>query len=162
MYSVGNEDLRSVLIFANDSGRRLESGKGERVVSDFGRLQWMRTLDFDGIDCRDNMFPKGIDKLVYLRYLGFRDCYVEELPSACCNFPFLETLDLQVTSSCKMIIPHAICKLYKLRHLYFPVAYQSDHTQNKLHLDGMVWLETLENFHPGVCEVDCIRHLEKL
>ncbi|KAK4479411.1 hypothetical protein RD792_014924 [Penstemon davidsonii] len=49
----------------------------------------------------------------------------------------------------------------RLRHLYFPLAYQSA-TDDKLKLDGLKKLQVLVNFHAGICDADDLPMLRNL
>ncbi|KAL0379869.1 UNVERIFIED_CONTAM: hypothetical protein Sangu_0051200 [Sesamum angustifolium] len=60
-----------------------------------------------------------------------------------------------------MTIPNVLRKLSRLRHLYFPLAFQSD-TKDKLKLDSLKKLEILENFNASICDADDLLHLENL
>ncbi|KAI3469850.1 hypothetical protein Pfo_026513 [Paulownia fortunei] len=151
--------IRSILFF--DTDESLPKPIWPRQVSDLKEFQGTRVLDFDGVDFRVKKLPRGIEKLIYLRHLSFRACYLQEFPSSFSNFPFLETLDLRARVSCVMTIPNVLRKLSSLRHLYFPLAYRSG-TKDKLKLDSLKRLEILENFHAGVCDVDDLLQLENL
>ncbi|KAL3824749.1 hypothetical protein ACJIZ3_020778 [Penstemon smallii] len=134
----------------------------KELAVDLKKFRWTRVLDFNQVDFRVEKLPKGIEKLHYLRYLSFRGCYVEELPSSLSKFPFLETLDLSVKTSCKMTIhANVLRNMSRLRHLYFPLAYQSA-TDDKLKLDGLKKLEVLVNFHAGICDADHLPMLRNL
>ncbi|KAL2230126.1 UNVERIFIED_CONTAM: putative disease resistance protein [Sesamum indicum] len=151
--------IRAILFF--DTEKSLPRSTWPREFSDLKGFQWTRVLNFDGVDFRVRKLPRGIEKLVYLRYLGFQGCYLLEFPSALSNFPFLETLDLRVRVSCVMTIPNVLRKLSRLRHLYFPSAFQSD-TKDKLKLDCLKKLEILENFNASICDADDLLQLENL
>ncbi|KAL0368312.1 UNVERIFIED_CONTAM: putative disease resistance protein [Sesamum calycinum] len=151
--------IRAILFF--DTDKSLPRSTWPREFSDLKGFQWTRVLNFDGVDFRVRKLPRGIEKLVYLRYLSFRGCYLLEFPYALSNFPFLETLDLRVRVSCVMTIPNVLRKLSRLRHLYFPLAFQSD-TKDKLKLDSLKKLEILENFNASICDADDLLHLENL
>ncbi|KAL3812427.1 hypothetical protein ACJIZ3_013695 [Penstemon smallii] len=155
--------IRSLLFFGNKN--KFESAHWPlELAHDLKDFEWTRVLDFDGVDFRVNkLILKSIDKLIYLRYLGFRGCYLEELMLSCSNFLYLETLDLRVNTYCKMTIPNVLWKLSNLLHLYFPTEFRSgDPQNNKLRLAGLTRLETLENFHAGICETDGLEQLEHL
>ncbi|KAL0388352.1 UNVERIFIED_CONTAM: putative disease resistance protein [Sesamum radiatum] len=151
--------IRAILFF--DTDKSLPRSTWPREFSDLKGFQWTRVLNFDGVDFRVRKLPRCIEKLVYLRYLSFRGCYLLEFPYALSNFPFLETLDLRVRVSCVMTIPNVLRKLSRLRHLYFPLAFQSD-TKDKLKLDSLKKLEILENFNASICDAHDLLHLENL
>lgn len=149
--------IRSILFF--DTVQSLPNPTWPREVSDLTEFQRTRVLDFDGVDFQVKKLPRGIEKLIYLRHLSFRGCYLQEFPSSFSKFPFLETLDLRV--SCLMIIPNVLRKLSSLRNLYFPLAFQSD-GKDKLKLDSLKKLEVLENFHADICDAEDLLLLENL
>ncbi|KAK4425435.1 putative disease resistance protein [Sesamum alatum] len=151
--------IRTILFFDNDNSRPKQKWPAE--FSQVKSFQRTRVLDFQGVDFRGRKLPTGIDKLVYLRYLSFRGCYLLDLPSTLSNLRFLETLDLCVRVSCVITIPNVLRKLSRLRHLYFPLAYRSD-TGDKLKVAGLEKLETLENFNPSICDPNDLLQLPKL
>ncbi|KAG8369815.1 hypothetical protein BUALT_Bualt14G0053000 [Buddleja alternifolia] len=150
--------IRSFLFFDTNDRRNTT---WPREFSDLKEFQWTRVLDFNGLDVRVKKLPRGIEKLIYLRYLSFQRCYLQALPSSFSNFPFLETLDLRVRVSCIMTIPNILRKLSSLRHLYFPKSFRSD-TKDKLNLDGLIKLEILENFHASICDARDLLQLQNL
>ncbi|KAK4435103.1 putative disease resistance protein [Sesamum alatum] len=151
--------IRSILFF--DTDKSPPKATWPREFSNLKGFPWTRVLDFDGVDFRVRKLPRGIKRLIYLRYLSFRGCYLLKFPSSLKNFPFLETLDLRVRVSCVMTIPNVLRKLSRLRYLYFPLAFRSD-TKDKLKLDTLKNLETLENFHASICDADDLQQLENL
>ncbi|KAK4389430.1 putative disease resistance RPP8-like protein 4 [Sesamum angolense] len=151
--------IRSILFF--DTDKSPPKPTWPREFSDLKVFPCTRVLDFDGVDFRVRKLPRGIEKLICLRYLSFRGCYLLKFPSSLSNFVFLEMLDLRVRVSCVMTIPNVLRKLSRLRHLYFPLAFRSD-TKDKLKLDTLKKLETLENFHASICDADDLQHLESL
>ncbi|KAK4425438.1 putative disease resistance protein [Sesamum alatum] len=153
------KNVRTILFFDTDNSPPKPTWP--TAFSELDSFQWTRVLDFDGVDFRVRKLPSGIEKLFYLRYLSFRGCYLPELPSYLSNFPFLETLDLRVRVSCVMTIPNVLWKLSRLRHLFFPLAFQSN-TKDKLKLDTLKELETLENFDAGICDTQDLLQLENL
>ncbi|KAL3812430.1 hypothetical protein ACJIZ3_013698 [Penstemon smallii] len=153
-YIPNSHSIRSLVLFGKDNTP--SKFKWPQDVADLKDFQWTRVLDFDGVDFRpaNNKIPKNIDKLPYLRYLGFRGCYLEELTLSCTNFLYLETLDLRVSTSCtKMIIPDVLWKLSNLINLYFPISFRS-YDQGKLKLEGMPKLQVIENFPAGMCDAN--------
>ncbi|KAK4425431.1 putative disease resistance protein RXW24L [Sesamum alatum] len=151
--------IRAILFFDTDNS--LPRPTWPREFSDLKGFQRTRVLNFDRVDFQVRKLPRGIEKLVYLRYLSFGGCYLLEFPSALSNFPFLETLDLRVRVSCVMTIPNVLRKLSRLRHLYFPLAFRSD-TKHKLKLDSLKELEILENFNASICDADDLLQLPNL
>ncbi|XP_073122943.1 probable disease resistance RPP8-like protein 2 isoform X2 [Henckelia pumila] len=149
--------VRSLLLFKTQKNSKWE-------IVDLKEFRYLRVLDFDRINFRVQKLPKNMDKLVYLRYLSFRGCYITEFPSSFSNFPFLETLDLWVIETCRMTIPNVLRKLTSLRHLYLPVLFQIGKStkDDKLRLDGLTRLEILENFDASLCDVDDLWQLQKI
>ncbi|KAI3459547.1 hypothetical protein Pfo_016210 [Paulownia fortunei] len=150
--------IRSILIFDTYESQQKSTWPSE--INDLKEFSRLRVLDFDGVDFRFRKFPRGIDKLVFLRYLSFRGCCLEDFPSSISNFPWLETLDLRVTD-CKMTIPNVLSNMKRLRHLYFPTLYESDGSI-KLQLHGLERLEILVNFDTGACNVEDLFQMKNL
>ncbi|KAL2230125.1 UNVERIFIED_CONTAM: Disease resistance RPP8-like protein 3 [Sesamum indicum] len=156
---LGAKNIRSILFFDTDESP--PKSTWPREFSNLEEFPSTRVLDFAGVDFRVKKLPRGINKLIHLRYLSFRGCYLQELPSSLGNLLLLETLDLLVRDSCVMTIPNVLRKLSRLRHLYFPRTFKSDE-RNKLKLDGLEKLEILVNFHAGICDSDDLLRLENL
>ncbi|KAM7485956.1 hypothetical protein LguiA_001965 [Lonicera macranthoides] len=108
----------------------------------------LRVLDFEGYRFNEKRLPEGIGKLIHLKYLSFRDCWYWELPSSIGNLQFLQILDIRGR---RIIIPNVLWKLESLRHLYLPYLPHTIRKNEKLTLDGLSHLETLENFDTSVC-----------
>ncbi|OIT33262.1 PREDICTED: probable disease resistance RPP8-like protein 2 [Nicotiana attenuata] len=142
---------------------------------DVEELRLLRLLDFDGVDIgwdeftvdgmsniRQNGLLDGISKLVHLRYLSFKRCILNQLPLAISNLLYLQVLDLRVDDSItEVILPNVLWKLRKMKHLYLPRMFQT-YTGDKLRLDGLTELETLENFITRVCNVTDLQTLTEL
>ncbi|KAM7488911.1 hypothetical protein LguiB_026395 [Lonicera macranthoides] len=107
----------------------------------------LRVLDFEGFDFDEERIPKGIGKLIHLKYLSFKDCWDVKLPSSIGNLQFLQILDIRGYGH--ISIPNVLWKLESLRHLYLP--YYMEDINEKLTLDGLSRLEILENFDPSTC-----------
>ncbi|KAL3812432.1 hypothetical protein ACJIZ3_013700 [Penstemon smallii] len=162
------KQVRSLLFFGNFKSVAFKS-RGGLILELF---EWTRVLDFDGVvflAAFTKLILKSIDKLLYLRYLGFRGCYLDQdqlTLMSFSNFLYLETLDLRVSttsSTCKiLIIPNVLWKILSLRYLYFPVSFQSDDAPKKLKLAGMTRLQVIENFHAGVCDANDLLQFEHL
>ncbi|KAK4421812.1 hypothetical protein Salat_2131800 [Sesamum alatum] len=150
--------IRSLLIFDAYESHKKSTWPSE--INDLKEFSFLRVLDFDGVDFSARKLPRGMDKLVLLRYLSFRGCYLETFPPSISKFACLETLDLRVTD-CKITIPNVLSNMKRLRHLYFPIMYQSEGS-NKLKLLGLERLEILVNFDTGVCNVDDLFQLNNL
>ncbi|KAL0414242.1 UNVERIFIED_CONTAM: putative disease resistance protein [Sesamum radiatum] len=89
-----------------------------------------------------------MEKLAYLRYLSLQGCYLDKLPTVISSLLYLEILDLRVRR--RMIMPNALSKMKRLRHLYFPAILVRE-GQEKFSLDGLIKLEVLENFDTEMC-----------
>ena len=83
-------------------------------------LKWLcesnklvRVVELRNICC---LIPKGIEKLVLLRYLSFASG--ELIPDSICNLWNLETLDMRNSTVRTKCLPKGIWKLQRLRHLY--------------------------------------------
>lgn len=151
--------IRSILFF--DTVEREPESTWPSEFADLTDFLGIRVLDFDGVNFEVKGLPRGIEKLIYLRHLSFRGCYLQELPSSFGNFSFLETLDLRVIDSCTMTIPNILRKLSRLRHLYFPLAFQCD-GKEKLKLGCLKNLEVVENFNADSCDTEDLQQLENL
>ncbi|KAL3506190.1 hypothetical protein ACH5RR_031572 [Cinchona calisaya] len=130
-------------------------------ISNLTELKLLRILDFDGFDFRQTTLPRGIEELVCLRYLSFKRCFLEELPSSIGKLPSLQILDLRIRSGITMRIPNVLRMLKNLMHLFLP---ESFHTLDgkKLQLDGLTSLETLANFNTRVCNIGDLLKLTQL
>ncbi|KAL0349146.1 UNVERIFIED_CONTAM: putative disease resistance protein [Sesamum angustifolium] len=96
-----------------------------RMLSSLAVFIYLRILDFDGFDFQVIKRPRGIGKLVHLRYLSFRNCILPNLPPSVCNLTQLLILDLRVRPLSKFTIPNVLWKLKKLMHLYFPESFDT-------------------------------------
>lgn len=153
--------IRSILFFDTDDNVSKSTSSSPREVFDLLDFLGTRVLNFHGVDFRVKNLPGGIHKLVYLRHLSFRGCYLQDFPPSFSNFPFLETLDLRVRVSCILTIPNILWKIPSLRFLYFPVAFQVE-SKDKLKLESLKKLEVLENFNASLCDAENLLQLEKL
>lgn len=104
----------------------------------------------------------GIHKLVLLRYLSFRECWLVAFPSSMSKFLMLETLDLRVHSDCIMVIPNILSNMKTLRNLYLPLQYETQDKTTNLRLCGLERLEILVHFQTGVCDVNDLSQLTTL
>ncbi|KAI3459622.1 hypothetical protein Pfo_016285 [Paulownia fortunei] len=68
---------------------------------------------------RDLCFDIGY-KLIHLRYLGLRDCLLDELPSSISNFPCLETLELEYAGSDSTKLPNVRRHFWAAKWLVMP------------------------------------------
>lgn len=151
--------IRSILFF--DTVEPMPQSTWPSEFVDLTNFKSVRVLDFGGVNFEVKRLPRGIEKLIYLRHLSFQGCYLQKLPSSFGSFAFLETLDLRVIDSCLMTIPNILRKLLRLRHLYFPLAFQCD-GKEKLKLDGLKNLQVVENFDAGSCDAKDLLPLENL
>ncbi|KAM7486579.1 hypothetical protein LguiA_002588 [Lonicera macranthoides] len=110
----------------------------------------LRVLDFEGFDFDGERIPKGIGKLIHLKYLSFKDCWGVKLPSSIGNLQFLQILDIR-GRGVDISVPNVLWKLESLRHLYLPN--YINRKNEKLTLDGLSRLEILENFDTYTCNV---------
>ncbi|KAH6812559.1 hypothetical protein C2S51_026321 [Perilla frutescens var. frutescens] len=98
--------------------------------------------------------PRGITKLVHLRYFGLRHCkHLDKLPSSICNLVYLDTLDLDGSDDLR--VPNVFTKMRRFKHLIFPL-YIDEETigDHRLKLDeGVDGLETLERFDSRLHEL---------
>ncbi|KAL0287470.1 UNVERIFIED_CONTAM: putative disease resistance RPP8-like protein 2 [Sesamum calycinum] len=132
-----------------------------RELSSLAKFKYLRILDFNGFNFDLTILPDGIAAAVHLRYLSFRDCVLAELPSSIGNLRFLIILDLRVQYSTKMIIPNVLWKMRNLKHLYFPLLFETSDA-GKIRLDGLTELETITNFNTSMFNVDDLLKMPKL
>ncbi|XP_027118230.1 putative disease resistance protein At1g58400 [Coffea arabica] len=121
----------------------------------------LRVLRFDGFDLRESKFVGEVGKLTSLRYLSFRDCRLNNLPLSLGELLYLQTLDLRVVIDRMVTTPNIIWKLKRLRHLYLPSKFNA-REDDKLRLDSLVNLETLENFDTSACSTTDLLFLTSL
>ncbi|XP_009608392.1 putative disease resistance protein At1g59780 [Nicotiana tabacum] len=157
-------NLRSLRIIETNEHQRLEELVWPPVLSDVKQLRALRILDFDRIDFRERgrELPEGIFALPLLRYLSFKGCFLEVLPSSISSLSHLQVLDLRIHDLCKIIIPNVLRKMRRLQHLYLPKTFQMIIKGEKLRLDGLTELQTLKNFTSKVCEIADLFKLTKL
>ncbi|PIN01536.1 hypothetical protein CDL12_25957 [Handroanthus impetiginosus] len=146
--------IRTLLIFGTSDSKEKSWPEEITYLKEFSHL---RVLDFDWVNFNVRKPPKGMDKLVLLRYLGLRECFLETLLSAISKLPGLETLDLR----CKMTLRKFLSNLKRLRHLFFPVVYECD-GNGKLQLQGFQMVEIPVNFDTGACDIDDLSHFHNL
>lgn len=153
--------ILSLLIFDTFESAE-ENSEWPSGINDLKELIHLRILNFNGVDFKVRKVPRGMDRLVLLRYLSFRGCWLEELPSSVSNLTQLETLDLVVQADCKVIIPNNIVtNMKRMLHLYFPRLYETS-TGKRVQLQGLERLEILVNFDTEACEVKALSQLKKL
>ncbi|PIN26721.1 Apoptotic ATPase [Handroanthus impetiginosus] len=132
-------DYGVVLEEINTCLRSLLVTRGSHITSDFKKIKFLKTLKLEKCEFEDGKLPSEVGKLIHLKYLSLFESNVEELPLSVCYLPYLQTLDLQVTSE-RMILPNAILNLKRLRHLFLRIVYV---VNGKLILDGLKELETV-------------------
>ncbi|KAH9713300.1 hypothetical protein KPL71_020302 [Citrus sinensis] len=106
----------------------------------FDRLTCLRSID----GLRVGQIPKGIKKLIHLRYLALgRSRRVKELPEALCELCNLQTLDV---SRCLYLkrLPERIGDLINLRHLIN--SWQDDLSYMPRGMERLTGLRTLGSF----------------
>nr|GMD74428.1 probable disease resistance RPP8-like protein 2 [Ipomoea batatas]GME18563.1 probable disease resistance RPP8-like protein 2 [Ipomoea batatas] len=133
---------------------------------DLTNCKLLRALDFNWLDFRAINFPQGIKNLTHLRYLSFRDCYLENFPpSIIGKLEKLETLDLRVNPEvvCKIErISKVLSQLKRLRSLYLPYKFADETGETKLQLGHLSELQNLQNFVSTHCRANDLRSLKKL
>ncbi|XP_027174740.1 probable disease resistance protein At1g58390 [Coffea eugenioides] len=145
--------LRS-LTLSGGSGYPKVSISFPQVICDSNKFKYLKVLKFEGYDFTGKGLPKGIKKLVNLRFLSVKDSIMLELPSSIGQLQYLETLDIRV--SVTMRVPDVLCKLKGLKHLYFSLTKEGD---GQLSFLGLSKLETLVGFDDDVGD---LKHLSGL
>lgn len=152
--------ILSLLIFDTFESAE-ENSEWPSGINDLKELIHLRILNFDRVDFKVRKVPRGMDRLVLLRYLSFRGCWLEELPSSISNLTQLETLDLVVEADCKVTIPNNIVtNMKRMMHLYFPRLYET--SGKRVQLQGLERLEILVNFDTEACDVKALSQLKNL
>ncbi|XP_074332109.1 putative disease resistance protein At1g50180 [Apium graveolens] len=152
--------LRSLLFFRNYNGSRREWPGKILCLKKFKLLRVLMLTDFDFRN--GTLLPlKRVGKLVYLKYLSFLNCSLEELPSSIGKLKNLQTLDLRVRGDIN--IPNVLWKLKQLKHLYLPLHKNRKLDKvKKLRLDGLNDLELIRYFDTTFCETNDLMKLRKL
>ncbi|KAF5200128.1 Disease resistance protein rpp13 [Thalictrum thalictroides] len=101
--------LRSILFFDVD----FQIGMWKSTFG--GRTRMLRVLDLEGVNLSGGL-PQQIWKLIFLHYLGLRNCFSVEFPPSIGNLARLQTLD--VRNTLLRSLTKEIWKLKQLRHLY--------------------------------------------
>ncbi|CDO99133.1 unnamed protein product [Coffea canephora] len=125
-----------------------------QVICDSTKFKYVKVLKFEGYDFMGKGLPKGIKKLVNLRFLSVKDSDLRELPSSIGQLQYLETLDIRVCNTIK--VPDVLCKLKGLKHLYFADTNVEDGLLSFL---GLSKLETLVGFDDNFGD---LKHLSGL
>nr|XP_027116390.1 putative disease resistance protein At1g50180 [Coffea arabica] len=147
--------LRS-LTLSGGSGYPEVSISFPRVICDSNKFKYVKVLKFEGYDFMGKGLPKGIKKLVSLRFLSVKDSILFELPSSIGQLQYLETLDIRVCNT--ITVPDVLCKLKGLKHLYFTGVYRRTE-DGLLSFLGLSELETLVGFDDSVGD---LKHLSGL
>ncbi|KAH6812814.1 hypothetical protein C2S51_021832 [Perilla frutescens var. frutescens] len=147
------ERLRSLEIFNNESIVNLIPFPRESIT-DFEKFKVLKELLIENFSFEGRKLPRGITKLVHLRYFGLRSCkHLDKLPSSMCNLVYLDTLDL--CDSMNLRVPNIFKKMRRFKHLILPW-YIDEETigDYRLRLDeGVDELEALESFDCRVHEL---------
>ncbi|XP_031275675.1 disease resistance protein RGA2-like [Pistacia vera] len=123
----------------------------------FGELTCLKalTISFIGRD-----FPKGIEKLIHLRYLHLVNRGMRKLPEELCGLYNLQTLDV---NECQHLqeLPQGIGKLINLRHLENDPVY--DLRYMPIGIQRLTNLRTLRKFFVGnddkACSLEGLKYL---
>ncbi|KAG8362943.1 hypothetical protein BUALT_BualtUnG0021100 [Buddleja alternifolia] len=136
--------------------------------TNFNRFKFLRILILDFCTFEDGRsLLSEVGKLVHLRYLSLHCCVNvgEELPRSIYSLPYLHTLNLAIWGDDSLLkLPNMIFKMKKLRHLFLGGWYKSMDGE-KLRLDGLNELETLEGFnskHACAADIPKLTNLRKL
>ncbi|XP_027118185.2 putative disease resistance protein At1g50180 [Coffea arabica] len=157
----GPGDVDSMISRALEASGQLRSltlsgGCGfPRVIFDSNKCKYLKVLKFEGYDFTGKGLPKGIKKLVNLRFLSVKDSMLDDLPSSIGQLQYLETLDMRVGN--QIWVPDVLCKLKGLKHLYFFGLKKVGDGQ--LSFLGLSKLETLIGFNDDVGD---LKHLSGL
>ncbi|KAG8387521.1 hypothetical protein BUALT_Bualt02G0029700 [Buddleja alternifolia] len=159
------EHMRSLLILQKVKNRWLSTMSDRE--SNFNKFKFLRILILESCKFEDGRsLLREVGKLVHLRYLSlygfiFPSLNAVELPRSICNLPYLHTLNLNGNS---LRLPNKICKMKRLRHLFLGKNYRIINGE-KLRLDGLNELETLEGFRSDVAraaDIPKLTNLQKL
>ncbi|KAH6767801.1 hypothetical protein C2S52_018784 [Perilla frutescens var. hirtella] len=155
--------LRSLEIFNEWSFNREKIQFPPESIIDFEKFKLLRELLIENFSFEGRKLPRGITKLVHLRYFGLRNCeHIDKLPSSICNLVFLDTLDLE--GSHNLRVPNVFKKMRRFKHLILP-EYNNVITigDYRLRLDeGVDELETLERFDSRVHELKSTIRMKNL
>ncbi|XP_047967035.1 disease resistance RPP8-like protein 3 [Salvia hispanica] len=147
--------LRSFMLFQKDLFLPFIGFKESTI--DFKMSQYLRIFVVEGCEFEGGKLPIKVGELIHLRYLSLHYSNVGELPKSVCNMPYLQTLDLRVLNVIRL--PNVICKMKRLKHLFLSVYNIEMIEGDKLRLDGLHELETLEWINS---ETTCIADIPKL
>ncbi|KAL3506189.1 hypothetical protein ACH5RR_031571 [Cinchona calisaya] len=157
----GSEPPLRSLLFRNHNLGVKKIIWSKKIVN-YKNLKSLRVLNFEGYDFGGRKkLPKGLETLIHLRLLSFRLCILGELPSSIFNLPFLQTLDLRVSTD-EIKIPNVLGKMKRLRHLYFPPVVTKEVVKQKLRLHGLSELEMLDGLDGSRHEIADLDELTNL
>lgn len=130
-------------------------------ISDFKEFTLLRVLHFVRCKFEGRELPEGIWDLLNLRYFGLLYCDLDRLPPSISNFRNLHVLNVRAYDDSKITIPNVLSQMVWLKHLCLPN--NLDHEQSdKLKLDGLLALETLDGFNVDIHDLDSLSKLQKL
>ncbi|KAH6812731.1 hypothetical protein C2S51_021749 [Perilla frutescens var. frutescens] len=155
------EHLRSLEIFKNRYGKIIQFPP--KSIIDFEKFKMLRELLIENFSFEGRKLPRGISKLVHLRYFGLRNCeHLDELPSSICNLVYLDTLDLYKSQNLR--VPNVFKKMRLFKHLILPWYFDKETIEDyRLILDeGVDELETLEGFDSRVHELKSTVRMKNL
>ncbi|GMH22744.1 hypothetical protein Nepgr_024587 [Nepenthes gracilis] len=160
-------NIRSLLFFPNQECKQDHCSWMRSVCNEF---QLLRVLDLNGFNIEGSL-PKEIGNLIYLRFLSLNQTRITEIPSSISYLSCLETLNLCV-QDVVVTLPNILWKLRRLKHLYFPSRILSQEVSTKqgyaiergemLRLDGLQYLETLENIDMDRVELKGLLELRNM
>ncbi|KAL3506231.1 hypothetical protein ACH5RR_031613 [Cinchona calisaya] len=126
-------------------------------IVNYKNFKSLRVLNFEGYGFLSLKLPKGLEEQIHLRFLSFKDCLLDELPSSIVKLPFLQTLDLRVLYD--LTVPD-FGKMKRLRYLYLP---DSVIAEKKVQLNGLSELEILDGIiESSAYEIADFRELSNL
>ncbi|XP_059284854.1 probable disease resistance protein RF9 [Lycium ferocissimum] len=156
------EKVRTLRIVCGNKLREEKEFVWPAEMLNLKKFRVLRILDFDRIDFQGQKLPPDIFDLLLLKYLSFKGCVLEGLPSSIRQLSsYLQILDLRVKDSSKVKIANVLEKLVRLNHLYLPLRFRTPKGE-KLRLDSLTELETLVNFNTGLCRANDVLKLCKL
>ncbi|KAI3470057.1 hypothetical protein Pfo_026720 [Paulownia fortunei] len=154
---VATDHLRS-LLFLNSDQKYVDV---PLRISDFMKFKLLRVIHFVRCKFEGRKLPKGIDKLVNLRYFGLLYCDLDELPPSISNLKNLHVLNVRVYDTAQIAIPNVFSQMVLLKHLRLP--HYSDREQtDKLKLGDLLELETLVGFNSLIHDLSSLSNLKKL
>ncbi|XP_055825251.1 probable disease resistance protein RXW24L [Solanum dulcamara] len=150
--------IRSLRVALHRNQHELVAPTKMLTYKDFKLL---RVVDFDGINFPRPKLVEDIFNLEFLRYLSFKGCVLEELPSSISKLSNLQVLDLRVEGVGEIKITNVLWKMRRLNHLYLPLKFATQNGE-KLQLYSLTELKTLVNFNTRLCRANDVLTLNKL